>query len=138
MKIKYDDFDIKINSISIQNRSKDIYTKDLKDVLSKESAFKCSACQKVISSFEFFIKNGEKEIIICKDCHNKLNEKGTNEQYMSIDNYISICDRHNKKYESFCLICNRNIRPDCKENHQYFGQKQELFIFENIYIVKEY
>ena len=75
MKIKYDDFDIKINSISIQNRSKDIYIKDLKDVLSKESAFKCSECQKVIPTFEYFIKKGEKEIIICKDCHNKLNEK---------------------------------------------------------------
>ena len=137
MKIKYDDFDIKINSIFTQDKSKDFNIKDLKDILSKESTFKCSKCQKVISTFEFFTKKDSKEIVLCKDCHNKLSEKETNVQYMSIDNCISICDRHNKKYESFCLICNRNICPDCKENHQYLGQKHELIIFENIFDKKE-
>ena len=88
VKIKYDDFDIKINSIFTQDKSKDFNIKDLKDILSKESTFKCSKCQKVISTFEFFTKKDSKEIVICKDCYSKLNEKETNVQYMSIDNCI--------------------------------------------------
>ena len=137
MKIKYDDFDTKIHSISIENKNKDINIKDIKDILSKEPAFKCSECQNVISSFEFFIKQNSIEIIICNDCHNKLIEKEKNVQYISFDNYISTCDRHEKKFESYCKNCNRNICSDCIENHQNFGQKHEFFNYENILDEKE-
>jgi DNA-directed RNA polymerase subunit RPC12/RpoP len=137
MKIKYNDFDTKIHSISIENKNKDINIKDIKDILSKEPAFKCSECQKIISSFEFFLKINAKEIIICNDCHSKLIEKETERNYISFDRYISTCERHEKKYELFCIDCNRNICSGCKENHTLLGQKHEVIVYDNILVEKE-
>ena len=135
MKIKHDDFDTKIHSISIENKNKNIRIKDIKDILSRESPFKCSECQKIISSFEFFIQKNSKEIIICNDCYNKLVKKESNIQYISFENYISVCDKHGKRFVSYCANCNKNICSDCKESHQNFGH--EFFNFENILDEKE-
>ena len=138
MKIKYDDFDIKICSKSIQAANKDDINKtDLKSLLSKNSFIKCSECQKIISSFEFFLKINAKEIIICNDCHSKLIEKETERNYISFDRYISTCERHEKKYELFCIDCNRNICSGCKENHTLLGQKHEFIVYDNILVEKE-
>ena len=138
MKIKYDDFDIKICSKSIQAGNKDDINKtDLKSLLSKNSFIKCSECQKIISSFEFFLKINAKEIIICNDCHSKLIEKETERNYISFDRYISTCEKHEKKYELFCIDCNRNICSGCKENHTLLGQKHEFIVYDNILVEKE-
>jgi len=67
-KIIYDDCDIKIDSRFSLTESKEKDIKDLKNILSKKSDFKCSECNKKIISFEFFTKKGSKNIIICNDC----------------------------------------------------------------------
>ena len=84
-KIIYDDCDIKIDSRFSLTESKEKDIKDLKNILSKKSDFKCSECNKKIISFEFFTKKGSKNIIICNDCYNKLKEKKQEDQYISLD-----------------------------------------------------
>ena len=86
--------------------------KDLKDILSKGSSFKCSQCSKDISSFEFFIKKESQDMIICNDCYIKLQEKNEDEQYLSLEEHISTCDKHGEKYEFFCILDNGNNSND--------------------------
>ena len=138
IKILYDDYNIKINSKTYLTGSEINDTKDLKHILSKESAFKCSSCQKAIESFEFFIKKELNDItIICNDCHLQLKEKSEDEPYISLDKYISTCDKHNERYEYYCSNCNKNICTKCKEDHLELFSKHEFITYENIFDKKE-
>ena len=117
LKIIYNDCDIKINSRFCNEGNKEGNVKDLKDILLKESSFKCCECSQVISSFEFFVEKESKNIIICNDCYIKLKDKNKDEQYISFDVHISTCDKHGEKYEYFCINCNKNICSKCKVGH---------------------
>ena len=136
LKIIYDDFNIKINSIHCQKGIKDNVMKDLKNILSKDSILKCFECQKVISSFEFLI-NKQTKNLICKECYTKIEEKKKDYLYIPFDKYISTCDKHGQNYESFCINCNINICPLCKEEHSELKIKHELVSFGDIIEKKE-
>ena len=136
LKIIYDDFDIKINSCHCPKGTKDNNIKDLKNLLSKESAFKCFECKKDISSFEFFIKKQTKDLI-CQNCYAKIEEKKENNLYISFNKYISTCDKHGQNYELFCINCNKNICSICKEEHSDLKIKHELISFNDIIEKKE-
>ena len=137
-KIIYDDCDIKIKSSYLKEENLDNNNiKDLKNILSKKSSFKCSECDKDISSFEFFIKKESNEIIICNDCHNKKKEQKDDDKFISLDKYITTCDKHEQGYESFCVNCKKNICSKCKEGHLDLGLKHEIFEFDNILDNKE-
>ena len=138
LKILYDDYNIKINSKSYLTNSQMNEIKDLRNILSKESSFKCLLCQKAISSFEFYIQRESKEIkIICNDCYLKLNDINKDVSYISLDKYISTCDKHNERYEYYCTNCNINLCPKCKEDHLDFFSKHELIVYDNIFDKKE-
>ena len=138
IKILYDDYNIKINSKTLLTSSEINDTKDLKHILSKESAFKCSSCQKEITSFEFFIKKeSNNTTIICNDCHLQLKEKNEDEPYITLDKYISTCDKHKENYEYYCSNCNKNICTKCKEDHLELFSKHEFITYENIFDKKE-
>ena len=137
LKIIYNDCDIKINSRFCHEGTKEDSMKDLKDILSKGSSFKCSLCSKDISTFEFFIKKESQDMIICNDCYIKLKEKNEDEQYLSLEEHISTCDKHGEKYEFFCVNCNRNLCSKCKEVHTELSSKHELIAFEDILEEKE-
>ena len=71
-KIIYEDCDIKIQSNYLKEGNLDNNNiKNLKNILSEKSSFKCSECDKDISTFEFFIKKESKDIIICNVTKNK-------------------------------------------------------------------
>ena len=123
LKIIYDDYDIKIKSTYSLKKSKNDKIEDLKNVLSKEPTIKCSECKKVISSsYDFFTKKESTEIIVCNDCYSKLKEKKEIEQqYISFVKFISTCEKHETNYDSFCIDCNKNICPKCKDDHTELG-----------------
>ena len=125
-KIIYDDCDIKIDSRFSLTESKEKDIKDLKNILSKKSDFKCSECNKKIISFEFFTKKGSKNIIICNDCYNKLKEKNQEDQYISLDKYISTCAKHEQNNKFYCIDCNKNICAKCKASHLELGSKHKI------------
>ena len=135
-KILYDDYNVKINSKILLTNSQVNETKDLKNILSKESSFKCSSCQNTLSSFEFHIKK-ESNDMICNNCYLQMKEKSEEEHYISLDKYISTCDKHNERNEYYCINCSRNICPKCKEDHLELLSKHELIIYENIFDKKE-
>ena len=136
-KIIHDDSDIKIESrfSLLENKGNDI--KDLKNILSKKTAFKCSECNEKIKSFDFFIKKGTKNIIICNDCHIKLKEKKEDDQYISFDKYISTCVKHEQNYLYFCIDCNKNICRKCKDSHFELGYKHKIIFFGDLLEFKD-
>ena len=136
-KIIHDDRDIKIESRFSLLENKDDDIKNIKNILSKKTAFKCSECNEKIKSFDFFIKKGTKNIIICNDCHIKLKEKKEDEQYISFDKYISICVKHEQNYLYFCIDCNKNICPKCKESHLELGYKHKIIFFGDLLEFKD-
>ena len=136
LKIIYDDFDIKINSTPCKKGIKNNEIKDLKNIISKKSNFECFECQNVISSFEFFIKKQSKDII-CKDCYAKIEEKKDNDLYISLDKYISTCNKHGQNYDAFCIHCNKNICSKCKDEHSDLRIKHEFISFDDIIEKKE-
>ena len=134
LKVIYDDYDIKIKSKYSLKESKDDKIEDLKNILSKEPIIKCFECKKVISSYDFFAKKESTDIILCNDCYSKLKEKKEIEQkYISFDKYISTCEKHETNYDSFCINCNKNICPKCKDDHAGLGLKHEFIVFDNIF-----
>ena len=137
LKIIQDDYDIKINSKSSLIINKDDEIKDLKDILSKKPNIKCFECEKEINSFDFFINKGNKDKFICKECYAVIKEKNSNAEYISLDSYISTCNKHAKKYELFCINCNMNMCLQCKEEHLDLGSKHEFIIYENILMENE-
>jgi len=138
LKIIYDDYDIKIKSKFSLKESKDDKIEDLKNILSKEPAIKCSECKKVISSYDFFSKKESIEYIVCNDCYSKVKEKKEIEQqYISFAEYISTCEKHETNYDSFCINCNKNICPKCKDAHTELGLKHDIIIYDNIFEKKD-
>ena len=131
LKIIYDDYDIKIKSKSSLKESKENIM-DLKNLVSKEPFIKCSECKKIISSYEFFIQNESKNIIICNDCYLNLKEKKLENQYIAFAKHISTCEIHTSNYELYCINCGKNMCPKCKEEHIDLGSKHEYIIYENI------
>jgi len=138
LKIIYDDYDIKIKSKFSTKESKDDKIEDLNNILSKDPTMKCSECKKVISSYDFFSKKESTEIIMCNDCYSKLKEKkGIEQQYISFAKYISTCEKHETNYDLFCLNCNKNICPKCKDAHIELGLKHEFIVYDNIFEKKD-
>ena len=138
LKIIYDDFNIKIKSEYSLRTSKDDKSEDIKNFLSKEPTIKCSECKKVISSYDFFTKKESTEIIVCNDCYSKLKEKKEfGQQYISLVKYLSTCEKHEANYDSFCINCNKNICPKCKDDHTELGLKHEFIIYDNIFEEKD-
>ena len=119
-KIIYDDCDIKIKSSYLKEENLDNNNiKDLKNILSKKSSFKCSECDKDISSFEFFIKKEFGSggiIIICNDGYNKKKEQKEEDKFISLDKYITTCDKHEQGYESFCVNCKKIFVLNAKKD----------------------
>ena len=137
-KIIYEDCDIKIQSNYLKEGNLDNNNiKNLKNILSEKSSFKCSECDKDISTFEFFIKKESKDIIICNDCYNKKKEQKEDDKFISLDKCITTCDKHELGYDSFCVNCNKNICTKCKEGHLDLGLKHDIFDFDNILDKKE-
>ena len=138
LKIIYDDYDIKIKSKYSLKKSKDDKIEDLKNILSKEPTIKCSECKKDISLYDFFTKKESTEIIMCNDCYSKVKEKEEiDQQYISFVKYISICEKHETNYDTFCINCNKNICPKCKDNHTELGLKHEFIVYDDIFEEKD-
>ena len=138
LKIIYDDYDIKIKSKYSLKENKDDKIEDLKNILSKEPTIKCSECKNVISSSDFFSKKESKEIIMCNDCYSKLKEKKEIEQqFISFVKFISTCEKHETNYDSFCINCNKNICPKCKDDHTELDLKHEFIVYDNIFEEKD-
>ena len=135
--IIYDDCNIKINFKSSLMDKKEENIQDLNDILSKTSDIECSKCEKEITTYDFFIKKENKEIFICNDCYNNIKVSNGNEEFISIDKYISTCDKHGQNYELYCLNCKMNICPQCKDEHQKLGTKHEFIIYTKSFDEKE-
>ena len=129
LKIIHNYDDIVIDSKFSLLENKDVKKMDLKQLLTQNSNIKCSECQRDIKSFDFFINKGSKDII-CNVCYSKFETEKINEKYISFENYISTCDKHGKKYELFCINCNKNMCSECK--NEDLAPKHEFIIFENI------
>ena len=97
----------------------------------KEQCFKCKLTYKKIKEDE------ENKILykcycgknICKKCkkfHLDENEEN-NKQHNMIDfkykDYKCCCSNRNKKYNSFCLTCKKNLCQICDENHNNHEKK---------------
>ena len=138
LKIIYDDYDIKIKSKYSLKKNKEDKIEDLKNILSREPTIKCSECKKVISSYDFFTKKESIEIIVCNDCYSKLEEKKEiAQEYISFAKYISICEKHETNYDSYCINCNKNICPKCKDDHIKLGLKHEFIVYDNVFEEKD-
>ena len=136
IKITHDDYDIKIKfKTSFQETQNDKII-NLKALFQKdsESALKCSNCEKVIKSFEFFLQKESKNNFICKECHEKLKEKKIKEEYISFEKYISSCDKYEQNFNSFCINCNKNVCQKCKESH---SNLHEFIIYDNMILYKD-
>ena len=73
----------------------------------------CDFCKKNISSY--YCYNCEK--FICKTCNQP---KKHEPRHIIIDKckYDCLCIKHNKKYNSYCKICEKNLCDDCVYKHK--------------------
>ena len=52
--------------------------------------------------------------------------------YISLDKYISTCNKHGQNYDAFCIHCNKNICSKCKDEHSDLRIKHEFICFDDI------
>ena len=131
-KIIHDDYDIKIKTKSSLKVDKQDIIKNLPIVQSKSAQIKCIECKKEITTFEFFAQKEKRDKIICNECYNILKEKKVTDEYIPLEKLISMCDKHGENYKLFCIDCNKNICPKCKDEHSTFVSKHEFIVFEDI------
>ena len=116
----------------------------------KEKCFKCEL------TYEKIKEDEENKILykcycgknICKKCkkdhldENKENKKEHNMIDFKYKDYKCCCSNKNKKYNSFCLTCKKNLCQICDENHgghekKNFGELSNLSEEKKKIIIKE-
>ena len=114
-KIIYDGNEIFIQPKNLNNANRKLNKILLKELLSKTPKYVCQECKNEIDSFNIYMYSFSKKYFLCHKCVEIIKEK---ENYISLVDYISKCQKHDNKYEIYCVNCNKNMCEKCHSEHK--------------------
>ena len=100
----------------------------------KEMYYNCTECS---SPIEILYINEKTNIIEFKCSINKHIKKLSIKEYMkkmkkfnnkNINDEVCIVDNHNKKYEFYCLDCNKHLCKECIKTRDHINHSKKIII----------